>query len=62
MKRILFLLVASLLAGCSSVSPSSQSGSSTVAVTPAPTYEHQLEYVEAEGATAFLRLVEVSDP
>jgi len=65
MKRSILLLAAVVLAGCSS--PRMHCSQTNATALPAPTaevvqYEHQLVFEYDEGATAFLHLVEVTDP
>jgi hypothetical protein len=63
MKIAFLLLAAAGLAGCSSVDAErpvaiGKASQQTAGIR----YEHQLDYVYADGATPFLRLVEVRDP
>ncbi len=65
MKKLLGLLTLLALAGCASA-PADRAGQSPgvgpAQAAVAPRYEHQLEVVYTDGATPFLRLVEVHDP
>ena len=66
MKSILLLVAVVALAGCSSTGgskTSSQANTSSFAsvAQAAPRFEHQLDIEYADGATPFLRLVEVND-
>jgi uncharacterized lipoprotein len=67
MNKVLLLMAVVALAGCSSPSGTKtgsnpKGGSSARVGEAAPRFEHQLDIEYAEGATPFLRLVEVDDP
>jgi hypothetical protein len=67
MKSVLLLVIVVGLAGCSSPAGSKtaaqpNTGSSVRVAQAAPRFEHQLDIEYADGATPFLRLVEVNDP
>ena len=63
MKFALMLLAAAGLAGCSSIDSERPVAVGKASQPVASVrYEHQLDYVYSDGATPFLRLVEVKDP
>jgi len=67
MKNVLLLVAVVALAGCSSLGDSKigskpNTASAALVAQAAPRFEHQLDIEYADGATPFLRLVEVNDP
>ena len=67
MKKTLLLLSVVALAGCASpgagkTSSQSNTGSPALVAETAPRYEYQLDIEYVDGATPFLRLVQVNDP
>ena len=65
MNKLLSFLTILGVVGCTSVPvdiTGRNSGSGAALAAAGPRYEHQLDTVYTDGATPFLRLVEVQDP